>query len=58
MHALIPLSHMLFRNHAVGLRAGAGAALVALAAVCAAPAQADPAPNWNGWYHVTFHTDQ
>lgn len=48
---------MLFRNHAaVGRRAGVGVVLVALAG--AAPAQADSAPNWNGWYHVTFHTDQ
>lgn len=23
-----------------------------------APALADPAPNWDGWYRITFHTDQ
>lgn len=36
------------------------AAAVATAApvLCAPAAQADPAPNWNGWYRITFHTDQ
>lgn len=40
-------------------RPAAAAALVLAAALCGAPAAAaDPAPNWNGWYKVTFHTDQ
>ena len=31
----------------------------AIAALAAAPAvSADPAPNWNGWYTITFNTDQ
>ena len=37
--------------------------LVAVAASAAAltggpSASADPAPNWNGWYKITFQTDQ
>lgn len=38
----------------LGLFAAAVAAVVASAPV----ALADPAPNWNGWYRITFHTDQ
>jgi hypothetical protein len=35
------------------------AATAVAAAVASAPtALADPAPNWNGWYRITFHTDQ
>ena len=31
----------------------------AIGVLAAAPtASADPAPNWNGWYTITFHTDQ
>ncbi|MFM9034220.1 MAG: hypothetical protein ACKOQ4_08030 [Mycobacterium sp.] len=33
------------------------AAAAATALACALPAQADPA-SWNGWYRITFHTDQ
>lgn len=33
-------------------------AVATVAAVGPAVAQADPAPNWSGWYRVTFHTDQ
>lgn len=25
---------------------------------CAPAVHADPAPNWNGWYRITFHTDR
>ena len=54
MDALIQLSYRLFRTRAAG-----GAVAVALAALAsAAPTHADPAPNWNGWFRVTFHTDQ
>lgn len=39
--------------------AAAGAALLAVASWFGLPtASADPAPNWNGWYKITFHTDQ
>ena len=40
------------------------AALAALAALTVFPvvsaplSAAEPAPNWNGWYRITFHTDQ
>jgi len=34
------------------------ATAVAAALVSAPVALADPAPNWNGWFRVTFHTDQ
>jgi hypothetical protein len=41
------------------MRLGQCAAVAAAAAVAFAPAaQADPAPDWNGWYRITFHTDQ
>lgn len=33
-------------------------AVAAVAVGAAGPAQADPAPTWDGWYRVTFHTDQ
>lgn len=33
-------------------------AVATLAVASMAPAHADPAPNWSGWYRVTFHTDQ
>ena len=36
----------------------AAVAAVAAAVVSAPAAQADPAPDWNGWYRITFHTDQ
>ena len=40
-------------------RATAAAAVVIAAVALGAPAaHADPAPNWNGWYRITFHTDQ
>lgn len=35
------------------------AVAVSAAALTVAPAaSADPAPNWAGWYKITFHTDQ
>ena len=34
------------------------AAVLVIAAAAAPPAHADPAPQWNGWYRVTFHVDQ
>lgn len=37
----------------------ASALILAAGSVVAAPAAAaDPAPDWNGWYRITFHTDQ
>ncbi|HOB47834.1 MAG TPA: hypothetical protein PKK01_00760 [Mycobacterium sp.] len=37
----------------------AAAALASAASLLTAPyASADPAPQWDGWYEVTFHTDQ
>jgi hypothetical protein len=41
-----------------GYRAAVVAALTAGATVLAPTASADPAPNWNGWYKITFQTDQ
>lgn len=49
---------MRFRAHAAPRGVGVAVALVAFAATGAAPAQADPAPNWDGWYKITFHTDR
>ncbi|MCW1957390.1 MAG: hypothetical protein KIH64_002360 [Mycobacterium sp.] len=40
----------------VGRYSAATAVVVGL--FCAPVAQADPAPAWNGWYRITFHTDQ
>jgi hypothetical protein len=40
------------------IRALAAVAALATAAAAAPAAGADPAPNWNGWYRITFHTDQ
>lgn len=34
------------------------AAAVVAALACAPAAVADPAPSWNGWYRITFHTDR
>ena len=34
------------------------ASLIVFPTVVAPTASAEPAPNWNGWYRVTFHTDQ
>jgi hypothetical protein len=40
-------------------RLGAVGAVALAASMTVAPtAWAEPAPNWNGWYQVTFHTDQ
>jgi hypothetical protein len=39
-------------------RVWATAAAVAAAVVCAPTVRADPAPDWNGWYRITFHTDR
>ena len=40
-------------------RLGAVGAVALAASMTAAPtAWAEPAPTWNGWYQVTFHTDQ
>lgn len=36
----------------------AAATAVAAAYLCAPAAQAEPTANWNGWYRITFHTDQ
>jgi hypothetical protein len=36
----------------------AAAALIVASAVSAPLAVAGPAPSWNGWYRITFHTDQ
>lgn len=36
----------------------AAALLFASPAVSAPLAAAEPAPGWNGWYRITFHTDQ
>lgn len=38
--------------------AAAATLVVAAAVPAAAVSHADPAPNWNGWYRITFHTDQ
>ncbi|MGI9123449.1 MAG: hypothetical protein ACR2JM_01665 [Mycobacterium sp.] len=40
-------------------RLRAAAILVAAGSTVLAPvAAAQPAPDWNGWYRITFHTDQ
>lgn len=40
-------------------RSTAGTATLSAVALAFAPAAvADPAPAWNGWYKITFHTDQ
>jgi len=39
------------------LGTAAGSALAA-SLILVPVAAADPAPNWNGWYKITFHTDQ
>jgi hypothetical protein len=40
-------------------RAPSAAVALSAAALLVAPAaHGAPAPNWNGWYKVTFHTDQ
>ncbi len=36
----------------------AGALALAASLTVAPTASAEPAPSWNGWYQVTFHTDQ
>ena len=41
-----------------GLTVGAASALTAGVMVFAPTAAADPAPNWSGWYKITFQTDQ
>lgn len=41
------------------MRSGLLIAAVAVGVLSTAPpAPADPAPSWNGWYKITFHTDQ
>ena len=47
---------MIFHAHATRVLAGVTAAVLAFGA--ATPAHAEPAPNWNGWFRITFHTDQ
>jgi hypothetical protein len=37
---------------------GTAAAALAIAVAATPLVHADPAPNWNGWYRITFHTDQ
>ncbi len=39
-------------------RVAKAAAALTIAAAAAPSAHADPAPNWNGWFRITFHTDQ
>ncbi len=39
-------------------RAAAVGVLITGPALFAPPVTAEPAPNWNGWYTITFHTDQ
>lgn len=41
-----------------GHRTALAAVLTAGAMVFAPIAPADPAPNWNGWYKITFQTDK
>ena len=41
-----------------GSRTALAAVLTAGAMVFAPIASADPAPNWNGWYKITFQTDK
>ena len=36
----------------------AGALALAASLIGVPTASAEPAPNWNGWYRITFHTDQ
>ncbi len=40
------------------LAAVAASAAAAVAPWAAGVGQADPAPSWNGWYKITFQTDQ
>jgi hypothetical protein len=56
VHALKALAAMIFHAHATRVLAGVTAAVLAFGA--ATPAHAEPAPNWNGWFRITFHTDQ
>jgi hypothetical protein len=44
-------------EHCRGFAALALGLAVGLTAFAPAAA-ADPAPNWNGWYRITFQTDQ
>lgn len=37
---------------------GAVSVLMALPIMVSPGASADPAPDWSGWYRITFHTDQ
>ena len=41
-----------------GKSVAVAAALLMASAAAGPAASADPAPNWNGWYKITFHTDQ
>jgi hypothetical protein len=56
VQALKALAAMIFHAHATRVLAGVTAAVLAFGA--ATPAHAEPAPNWNGWFRITFHTDQ
>lgn len=49
---------MRFRASGAPRRVGVASALIVLAAAGTGPAHADPAPGWNGWFRITFHTDQ
>lgn len=41
------------------IRIGAAATVALAASLALSPAAtAEPAPNWDGWYEITFHTDQ
>jgi len=39
-------------------RAAIAGILTLGATLSAPPVAAEPEPNWNGWYRITFHTDQ
>jgi len=46
-------------NVPTGIRSAVSAVAVSVVVAAAAPvAHADPAPQWNGWYRITFHVDQ
>ncbi len=49
---------MRFRASRAPRRVGVASALIVLAGAGTGPAHADPAPGWNGWFRITFHTDQ
>ncbi|MFM8598055.1 MAG: hypothetical protein ACKOB8_03500 [Mycobacterium sp.] len=46
------------RNGAAGATAAVAVAAILLGAAPVALAAPDTSPTWNGWYRITFHTDQ